>query len=513
MSETAQSPSTDVVLEDAPASGGQRRPWARIPHAGLLCVLVAFFVAAAWSLVTPPFQVPDEESHFAYVQSLAENGKPPDDPAGPAYSTEEARTIVGVKFGVVVGRTGDRGVWTDVEQRALDGVQEQRLRRDDGTRVSNASSQPPAYYALGAGVYWLSPSHDLLTRFWLLRLLGAVLGAATTLCVFLFLRELLPGTLLACTTGALVVAFQPIFGFTTAGVNPDALLFFAAALLFVAVARAFNRGLNRRTGALIGAATALGLLTKINFLAFVPGAALAVAILLWRANGERRPEALRGARVAAAIAALPAFIYIGLNVLVWDRSWWAQSLQTQVQHARDAKGVAGVPIKQQLGYIWQLYLPRLPFMLDQFPYYPLYETWWKRSFGVFGWVDYGFPRWAYALGLGTFLVICAPALAALYQARDVLDRRKAEIAVLALFAGLLLIELGVFGIRYRAETGFEFEQGRYLMPLLALYALVPSLAVRGVGSRLAPVAAGIIVVAAAAHGLFALLLTVSRFYG
>ena len=393
-----------------------RRIIGRVPRAGLLCALVAFLAGTAWSLVTPPFEVPDETAHFPYVQALAETGNPPDVQGGPAYSDEVARTLEAIKFDAVVGRPGDRGVWSDREQARLAAIQGQTLRRDNGTGYSNASSQPPGYYALGAVVYWASPSQDVLTRLWLLRMLGALLAAGTTLAAFLFLREVLPGTPLAWTTGGLAVALQPVFGFTSAGVNSDALLFLASALMFLAVARAFRRGLDVRSGAFIGAATALGIMTKLNFLAFVPGVSLALLVLLWRARrgtaGDGGRIALRGTLAAAAIVAVPALVYIGLNTLVWHRSWWAQSLQAQVTETSNGNGsVSGIPIRQQLGYVWQLYLPRLPFMLDQFPYFPPYETWWKRTFGVFGWVDYGFRPWVYQVGLALFAVVCAAAAA------------------------------------------------------------------------------------------------------
>ena len=38
--------------------------------------------AVAWSLITPAFQVPDEQTHVAYAQQLAENGRPPVDRRG-----------------------------------------------------------------------------------------------------------------------------------------------------------------------------------------------------------------------------------------------------------------------------------------------------------------------------------------------------------------------------------------------------------------------------------------------
>jgi len=42
-----------------------------------VCALVALLNAACWSFITPPFQVPDEQDHFAYVQQLAETGHLP----------------------------------------------------------------------------------------------------------------------------------------------------------------------------------------------------------------------------------------------------------------------------------------------------------------------------------------------------------------------------------------------------------------------------------------------------
>ena len=52
------------------------------------CVAIA---VVAWALLVPPFVVPDESEHFAYVQSLALNGERPPigRPTDPRYSSEE----------------------------------------------------------------------------------------------------------------------------------------------------------------------------------------------------------------------------------------------------------------------------------------------------------------------------------------------------------------------------------------------------------------------------------------
>ena len=48
----------------------------------------------------------------------------------------------------------------------------------------------------------------------------------------------------------------------------------------------------------------------------------------------------------------------------------------------------------------------------------------------------------------------------------------------------LAVSIGFSGIRYRKDTGFIFEQARYLLPLLPLYAAGVALAALGAGRRL-----------------------------
>jgi len=77
--------------------------------------------------------------------------------------------------------------------------------------------------------------------------------------------------------------------------------------------------------------------------------------------------------------------------------------------------------------------------------------------------------------------------------------------------GLLLL-LGYTGYGWKRDTGTDFEQGRYLMPLLGLYAAVIGAGLRGLGARVGPVAAVLVVVGAATHSIWAQLLTIARFY-
>ena len=78
------------------------------------------------------------------------------------------------------------------------------------------------------------------------------------------------------------------------------------------------------------------------------------------------------------------------------------------------------------------------------------------------------------------------------------------------------IAVGLLGllnwIGYNIQLGEAegFEQARYLLPLLPLYAAVIALAARGAGRRYGPAAGVLIVSVAIAHSLLAMLLPVTR---
>ena len=144
--------------------------------------------------------------------------------------------------------------------------------------AQSSSNNPPLYYALQGIPYGAGRMLGLsfLDRLALMRLLSVLLFAVTALAAFLFVRELVPGTPWAWTLGGLAVALQALAGFISSGVQADALLYCASALLLLALARAFRRGLGVGTGAAIGAAVAVGMLGKLTFAGLVPGAALGV---------------------------------------------------------------------------------------------------------------------------------------------------------------------------------------------------------------------------------------------
>ncbi|MDQ3644477.1 MAG: DUF2142 domain-containing protein, partial [Actinomycetota bacterium] len=456
---------------------GARSRLAALPRAALVCAAIAVVNGVCWAAITPTFWVPDEVSHVGFAQHVAETGRLPSIPAGgaseiPGPSEEQNFLSQGLPFSVE-----GRPSWSPARDRefkmALERGRFDRSRLGQGLA---ANVHPPLYYLVQAVPYRLTRDRSLLDRVMAMRLLSALLAGVTVFFTFLFLRELLPRSPWAWTVGGLVTAFQPLLGFLAGGVNNDNLTFAASAALFYGIARGFHRGLGAREGAFIGLAVAAGALTKGSIVGLLPGVAFALAALLWRASPSARRPTLLAVGIAVAAAALP----------------WA----VWVVYARYAVGVNPAPaaglasgsatsgldaLREQASYTWQAFLPRLPFMADQFPYYLPWEAYFKGFIGRFGWFEFGFPDAWYRVAGALFVPIVALAGVALARARRSLKGRWTEVATYALMVGGLAFALEIVAYRYHEvvnQSAF-FEQARYLFPLLPLYAALIALAVKG----------------------------------
>ena len=492
--------------EAPPAEPPPRRPrwYRRVPVAMWVCMAVAVVNGVVWALITPSFQTPDEPVQAGYVQYLAETGKLPT-PKTIYFngSPEENVAVGGVPFSLTGHPSWSVAHNTELERRLSSG-----LPRVSDVEAAYVASAPPLYFALETVPYELASSGNFLDRLYAMRFLSALLAGLTVGFVFLFLRELLPRTPLAWTAGALVVAFQPVFGFISGGVNYDNLLWTASAATMWLVARGFRRGLTPRLGVAIGAAVAVGALTKGSIFGLVPGVAVAIVAMVLRSPERRR--ALLGAATAAAAAAIPFGAWLAASQALFGRT------------AKTATGTGLIGVHTtfggQLDYIWQFFLPRLPFMQHQwfwstrYPHYPLWETYFKGFVGRFGWFAFGFPDAVNWVALAIFVAILALAVTALVRGRGAVMRRKAELVSYVLMAVGLTLLVAAAGYRYRIQTDLNFEQTRYLFPLLPLYAAVVVLAARGAGRRGAPALAVALVVLAFAHDVFSQLLAIGHYY-
>jgi hypothetical protein len=482
-----------------------------VPRAGWACALVMLANAIAWSLIIPPFEVPDENAHYAYVQQVAERGTVPRQvlPEG-RLSPAEDGTLGAILFYQMIGESHNPSPLSDLQQGAVAAAGSRGLSTRGSGDALSATNNPPLYYVLEAIPYKLGSGGTVLDRLALMRLLSGVMAAVTILLVFLFLAELLPGTPWAWSTGALVAAFQPLFGFMSGGVNNDNLLYLMAAGVLLALARIFRRGLTPASGALLGGFLGFGIVTKLTLLGFVPAVGLGLVLGLRRGWQLDRARAVRGAAWALGLAAAPVLAYLVLNRLVWNRGAVPGGIGS----------VAALPgatlrfnFREELSHIWQLFLPPIG-MRHQFSYLPLWKTWFKGFFGRLGWLDYKFVYHFYVGALVVAIAVVVLALGECVRRWRSLARRMAEFAVYGVALVGLCVEIGVESYRLMIQTGGfgQFEQARYMLPLLCLYAAIAALAARVGGRRWGPALGVVLVLAAVGHDVAAQMITVARYY-
>jgi hypothetical protein len=473
------------------------------------CVaLVAALNAACWSVVTPPFQVTDEPAHFAYVKQLAETGTLPQANSN-TFSQEEEIAIRDLHTEEILADPTPQTIASSSEQRVLrqDLASAERQPRDGSESAGVATAEPPLYYAFESVPYLIAFHTNLLDRLQLMRLWSGLLAGLTALFAFLFVREALPGEPWAWTTAGLGVALAPLLGFMSGAVNPDSMLFAVCAALFFCLARAFRRGLTRKLAVCTGAVVAIGLLTKLNFIGLLPGVLLGLVLLSWRVARSSRREAFIRLALAGGVAAVGLLCALAVSA---TRTHGASEKLTSSLSEFISHG----SLIPKLEYMWELYLPRLPGMVNDFPIiFPTRQLWFNGFVGLYGWAETAFPNWVYNIALIPAVAIAGLFICALYRSRSAICARAAEIGVyLLMSAGVMAMVAAASYVEFPASDAY-YARVRYLFPMLALLGALLALAARGAGRRWGPAVGVLIVVVILAQDIFGQLLVVAHFYG
>jgi len=467
-------------------------------------------VGAAWALIVPPFQSPDENSHFGYAQEVAEKFELPGDADRKVFSTEAQLAHDRSNSEQAAALLESKPEWS---RAAYQRWQDENARlpdsaRSDGGGPNPATTNPPLYYLYAAPAYVVAKGGDLFDRLYLMRLWSALLLLVTATGAWLLAGELFNRNRPLQLVAAAFAGLQPMVSFLSASLTPDALLYALWSLALWLGVRILKRGLTLAQGTALLAIVALAIVTKASSYALLPASLLALGIGLLRLRRAGSP------RVATiAVVALLALVVPVGGWLVTARALDRPAVnQVATNTGQQAPGLTSFNVRELGSYLWQFYLPRLSFQ-KQFggmPDLPVYNVWLKTGWGAFGWLEVKFPPWVYVL-LALFTVAAlAGALAFVLR-----NRAQVDLAVVAFVALVVLTLLaGLHWTEFRTLVGGTgpFNQGRYLLPLVSLFGAAVAAALALVPERRRAPAIGLVLGGLFALQLFSLAIVAGRFY-
>ena len=482
-----------------------RRP--AIPRPLALLLVLALIEVFAWVMVTPAFQGPDEIAHYAYTQNLAENGKRPQPDTGSGTESTLAHSAVYyLDLRAIAGNAGSRPLWSKADERGWKAVENglPPSARKDAGGPNAVAKNPPLYYLYEAGVYKLFSGTAFFTQMFWMRIANGLLFVLTVLFSWLLASELFSRMWMRVLATS-VVALQPMLTYTAGVINPDTLLATVwAAFLFLA-ARTVLRGPSARRLVALAAVVAAALLTHGRGIAMVPPALVAVGLAFDRHRPRHRRAIRIGGLVATVVLALVAWRVLVTGDLPGPYGG-ELNIPPEARHPGEF-----------LSFVWQFYLPKLPFMAPRIgPPYGFNQVYIVGLLGGrFGSLDTLFSQQVYdiveLLVLGGLVLLVAAAIAR----ADELRVRWDVVALLVVSALSLILFLHFASYRALSTEVNKTDPllvGRYLMPLIPLYALAITVVV-GSARRWSLHVAGLVLGLAIVHQLGALGLVLARFYG
>ncbi len=395
--------------------------------AAVLVALASAALIAAYSVVVPAFEAPDEPGHFRYVHILASGaGLPVQGQAGD-YDPEFSQPPLYYGLQALVAKliSGEGAPVPD-------------FAHNNPYQNATASGNVNLYsHPAGEGFPW-SGQVLQLHAMRLVNLLFAAVALAATYGIGRELR-LSPGLALAASA---TLGLLPQFDFIAGALNADNAITAASALALYLFLHGLGRPPGTRAGVLLGLAAAAAMLSKLSGLAVL---LFAVGFLLWRAWRERKPGFVAQAAVCSAVAlTLGGWWYIRNLALYGDVLGWRPMLT--------AIGAMLRPRTLNPFEATAVLLQRAP-----------------TAVGVFGWNNLRLPTGVY---LGVAVVAAAAVLGLLLAragapAEPGLAGGRLQLVLLLVWTGLFAASL----IRW-VEVNADAAQWRLLFPAFPALAVL-----------------------------------------
>lgn len=369
-----------------------------------LRILLTFsaLLLAAWSLIVPIFEAPDESAHWDYARYIHYNWRLP--PYSPAFVEGNQPPLYYLLIAPVAARTSSpkAAVWFDGEGRMR-------------------YTCPPRIY------------QDCLSdfrKFWLVRI-ARFATVAFSLCTVLFAylagREATGRPYAGLVAGSLT-AFLPQFTFRGTNISNDAMVAATCAILTYLIVRLIRRGFSWKLACVASVFVALAFLSKISGIIFAP--IFIATLLAQQCVWATRLKAVGVSLLAIALCAGP----------------WM--MRNQVLYGDPVAGKAMLAVVPMLVHQKSI---SSPYFTRVFP-----GTLAKSFVGVFGGMTVYLPEWLYTLCGALALLGIIGFFYSFAQGRlgVVLPLVLISLPILAIASTIQL------------NLTFDQPQGRYLFPAL-----------------------------------------------
>lgn len=188
----------------------------------LVILLIASFIKGlVWMFSTPIFQIPDEPSHFSYVQFLAEKNQAPH-PRRDFVSSKELLSVAKiVNFNWQI----QHPVWKKYPSDWLTQINQlsSQDKKDFASSYYLTSLKRPGLYYFSASlVYRLFSNQTFLWRFFAIRVFSLLCQIMIIWLTYQICQKLLKKSELSLATAAMV-SFHPGFSFILSGISYEAL--------------------------------------------------------------------------------------------------------------------------------------------------------------------------------------------------------------------------------------------------------------------------------------------------
>jgi hypothetical protein len=224
-----------------------------------------------YTFAIPPWQHPDEPTHFEHVRLIAERWELPTEDS---ISVELRREIA--------QSMADHGFWDPNPTPPLD---DESLSNPGISPIGIYTLTHPRLYYIVAAV-WLLPwlSLPVEGQLYFVRMLSVIFNLIVVLAAYGIVRILYPFQKWLAVIVVAFVIFQPALTDIMSSVNNDVLINALGGLFFLVMAWIFQERLDVKKGTLLIILLILGILTKTTAIVLLISLPIGLLFYIWRAG-------------------------------------------------------------------------------------------------------------------------------------------------------------------------------------------------------------------------------------